>query len=143
MFSIVLNNIQRLQLFHWQTMEKLINAQKASCIISEKRAVSRTSLILMLDIQRTFSLSWRFETARLEDKTIIGSSSFFWGESYNKMWNCWELVTKNFLAGGVKGSWGVKPTGNLNIRVWKTSKHRLFKKLTPKNPWQRANFLLR
>jgi hypothetical protein len=30
----------------------------------------------MLDIQRTSSLSWRFETARLEDNTIVGSSFF-------------------------------------------------------------------
>ncbi len=31
----------------------------------------------MLDIQRTSSLIWRFETARLEDITIMGSSYLF------------------------------------------------------------------
>jgi len=31
----------------------------------------------MLDIQRTSSLIWRFETARLEDITILGSSCLF------------------------------------------------------------------
>ena len=31
----------------------------------------------MLDIHRTSSLIWRFETARLEDITIMGSSYLF------------------------------------------------------------------
>ena len=61
MFSIVLNNIQRLQFYHCQSMEKLINDQKASCIIPKIRVLLGNSLILMLDIERTSSLIWRFE----------------------------------------------------------------------------------